>query len=307
MSAPRYHPAGVEYWMIGSKCVDDQLLLTPSPFIRFLIMLWLSRMQTLHDVEVVAFVFMGNHFHIVFRLRRSRLPAIMRDFKAALAKSLNAALGREGTVWMRRYDDKALLNEASVDTRVHYVHANPVRAGLVGRALEYPGISSWRAYVEDLDSITETWFDEVGWRAAGAKEAERAEYTRTATVRISRPPSWEGLSTAGRRGAVAACVARMDEEERRAAAEREPERPRAPSGSWILKVNPRSRPERPKRTKPSRSSWPDDEEMARFREAYREVMLAYRVASDRYLATGILGAFPAGTYPPRLMYALLET
>ncbi len=307
MSKPRYHPPGVEYWMIGSKCVDDQLLLTPSPFIRFLIMLWLSRMQTLHDVEVVAFVFMGNHFHIVFRLRKSRLAAIMRDFKAALAKSLNAALGREGTVWMRRYDEKALLNDASVDTRVHYVHANPVRAGLVARALEYPGVSSWRAYAEDLDSLTERWFDEEAWRAAGADDSAREEYVRTATVRISRPSTWDGLSAEGRRAAVAACVAVMDEEERRAATERELERAPMPRASSISKRNPRSRPERPKRTSKSARPWPDDEETARFWEAYREVMLVYREASAAFRATGILGPFPAGTYPPRLMYALVET
>lgn len=307
MSAPRYQPNHVMYWMLSSKCVDDQMLLAPTPLVRFLIMRWLSRMQTLHDVEIVAFVFMGDHFHVVLRLRKSRLPSIMRDFKAALAKSLNAAHGRQGTLWMRRYHDDALLDEASVATHVNYIHANPVRAHLVERASEYPGISSWKAYAEDLESLSETYFDEARWLAAGGLESKRGRYTKTATVWIGRPPGWEDHSPAGRRRAVRVCVGEMAAEERRCAAERELERRRVAPVSTLVTRDPRSRAKTPKRSSKRKRASGTEEQVERFEEAYRETMLAYRKASAAYLATGVMGPFPAGTYPPRLMYALLET
>jgi REP element-mobilizing transposase RayT len=51
-------------------------------------------------VELVAFVFMGNHFHILVRLHEDQLPDIMRDFKGGVAKALNRLHGRRGALWM---------------------------------------------------------------------------------------------------------------------------------------------------------------------------------------------------------------
>ncbi|MBN8615950.1 MAG: transposase [Deltaproteobacteria bacterium] len=306
MSAPRYHPPSVVYWMLSSKCVDDQMLLAPSPRVRFVIMLWLSRLQTRYDVEIVGFVFMGDHFHIVLRLRMSRLPAIMQSFKSGLAKALNKVHDRRGAFWMERYHDDALLDDASVVTHVNYMHANPVRAHLVARADEYPGISSWKAYAEDLISLSETYFDEAQWLAAGGVESKRARYTQTATVTIGRPPGWDSLSAQGRRRAVAACVSEMRAEERRCAVERGEAR-EVPTVRALVDRDPRSRAKSPKRSARTKRASGTDAQLELFEEAYREVMLAYRAASAAFRATGVLGPFPAGTYPPRLMYALLES
>ena len=131
MSQPRYHPRHVRLWKIGSKCVDDQFLLAPTSDVYTLVFLFLAKMQELYDVELVGFVFMGNHFHILVRLHEDRLPDIMRDFKGGLAKALNRLHGRRGALWMERYDDDAVLDDAAAETALHYFHANPVRAHVV--------------------------------------------------------------------------------------------------------------------------------------------------------------------------------
>ena len=131
MSNPRYHPRSVRLWKLSSKCVDDQFLLAPTEEVYTLVMLFLAKMQELYDVELVAFVFMGNHFHIIVRLNEDRLPDIMRDFKGGLAKALNELHGRRGALWMERYDDDAVLDDDAAGTAVDYFHANPVRALLV--------------------------------------------------------------------------------------------------------------------------------------------------------------------------------
>ncbi len=308
MSKPRYHPRSVRVWKIGSKCVDDQFLLTPTPEVKTLVYLFLAKMMELYDVELVGFVFMGNHFHILVRLNEDRLPDIMRDFKGGLAKALNALLGRHGALWMKRYDDDAVLSDDAGDTGLHYLHANPVRAHLCAKADDYVGVSSWKAYVDDVDTLSHTYFDDEGWRRAGAMESLRALYSKTVTLKISRPTSWEGLSREGRRAKRRALIAEMRAEERRAAAEREQSGIPLPSEEAIVKRDPRSRPRNPKPKKPKRK-WASgtDEQVRRFREAYRLMLPVYRCASAAFRETGVMPAFPAGTYPPRIMYAFVES
>ena len=120
MSQPRYHPRHVRLWKIGSKCVDDQFLLTPTPALCTLVCLFLAKMQELYDVKVVGVVFMGNHFHLLLMVYEDRLPDVMRDFKGGLAKAVNALLGRRGALWMERYDDDAVLDDAAAETALHY-------------------------------------------------------------------------------------------------------------------------------------------------------------------------------------------
>ena len=78
--------------------------------------------------------------------------------------------------------------------RSYLSRANPLRAGLVERCEDYPGVSSFHAYLTGTDSISTTYFDEDGWRAAGADTEARERFTHTATVPIGRPPSWEGMN-----------------------------------------------------------------------------------------------------------------
>ncbi|MBN8609426.1 MAG: transposase [Deltaproteobacteria bacterium] len=121
MSKPRFHPPNVRVWKLGSKCVDDQFLLAPSPEVYTLVFLFLAKMLELYDVELIGFVFMGNHFHLLVRLNEDRLPDIMRDFKGGLARALNRLHGRRGALWMERYDDDAVLDDDACDSALHYL------------------------------------------------------------------------------------------------------------------------------------------------------------------------------------------
>jgi REP element-mobilizing transposase RayT len=298
----------VRVWKLGSKCVDDQFLLAPSPEVYTLVFLFLAKMVELYDVELIGFVFMGNHFHLLVRLNEDRLPDIMRDFKGGLAKALNQLHGRRGALWMERYHDDAVLDDDACDSALHYLHANPVRAHLVERAEDYAGVSSWKAYAEDLDSLSHTFLDERRWRKAGAMESLRGLYMRAVTLKVSRPPSWEGLSREERRAKRRALVASMRGEEQRAALERARSGVGVASTDSIVKRDPRSRPISPKPKKPKRkraSGTP--EEVRRFEEAYRLMLPVYQRASLRFRETGDLPAFPAGTYPPRIPYAFVES
>jgi putative transposase len=49
-------------------------------------------------------------------------------------------------VWQRRYYDFNIFTEAKLDEKLEYMHMNPVRAGLVEKAIDWPW-SSARFYL----------------------------------------------------------------------------------------------------------------------------------------------------------------
>ncbi len=91
------------------------------------------------DAEMLCWVLMPDHWHGLVRLGDNiDLPTLMQALKGASARATNLARGRGGAVWEPGYWERALRQEADTATAARYVVHNPVRAGLVRRAAEYP-------------------------------------------------------------------------------------------------------------------------------------------------------------------------
>jgi len=102
----------------------------------------------LHDREVTmtlhVCVVMPDHVHLIFtpRVDQERgeiwsLGNIMDRVKGASSHKINNALGRRGRVWQTESFDRVLRSSESLDAKIAYVLANPVRAGLVSVPAEY--------------------------------------------------------------------------------------------------------------------------------------------------------------------------
>ena len=61
----------------------------------------------------------------------------MKTLKSTTAHRINKALGRHGRVWQDESFDHVLRSDESLEEKVGYVIANPIRAGLVTTADEY--------------------------------------------------------------------------------------------------------------------------------------------------------------------------
>jgi REP element-mobilizing transposase RayT len=92
-----------------------------------------------------AFVIMGNHYHLAVETPEGNLVAGMQWLQSTFANRFNKLRGERGHLFQGRY--KALLVEegAALGMLCHYIHLNPVRAGLVPveRLGEYRHASSW--------------------------------------------------------------------------------------------------------------------------------------------------------------------
>jgi putative transposase len=92
-----------------------------------------------------AFVVMRNHYHLAVETPAGNLVAGMHWLQATFANRFNRLRGERGHLFQSRY--KALLVEegAALGQVCHYIHLNPVRAGIVpvARLREYRPSSYW--------------------------------------------------------------------------------------------------------------------------------------------------------------------
>ncbi len=100
------------------------------------------------DFKLLAFVLMDNHVHMVISPAPPRaLSAIVEAWKKwtsshNLAKPLHAPLWEEG------FDDNLIRTSRELTSIVQYIHNNPVRAGLVTDAADWPW-SSVHSYLRN--------------------------------------------------------------------------------------------------------------------------------------------------------------
>ncbi|GAB4201624.1 MAG: hypothetical protein OHK0013_13880 [Sandaracinaceae bacterium] len=165
---------------------------------------------------------------------------------------------------------------------------------------------SYAAVIAGRDRVEARWFDDDAWRRAGARQRDRAAFVRTASVPLSPLPQRVGLCER-EIGTAREALARSMRNAEAAAARRRKEAGarRLPAPSRYTRQDPGTVPERrgQKRKGPQPMAHGSTEQVRAFVEAYGRVMEAYDCASARYRATGVLCAFPAGTFPPRIPIA----
>jgi REP element-mobilizing transposase RayT len=96
-----------------------------------------SQANSRHNLAVGRYVIMPDHVH--FFVRRPddlQLGRWVGMLKQALAKHI--ALAGTSPIWQRGFFDHVLRNDESYAQKWNYVRENPVRAGLVTNAEDWP-------------------------------------------------------------------------------------------------------------------------------------------------------------------------
>lgn len=106
-------------------------------------------------LEIFAWVIMSNHSHLIIRAKNDNLPDVIRDFRKFTAKKIFRAIQEnsqesrkkwlemtltfENQIWFWEggYHGEEIFSLPFFETKVKYIHENPVRAGIVEKPEDY--------------------------------------------------------------------------------------------------------------------------------------------------------------------------
>ncbi len=90
-------------------------------------------------IALHAYVLMDNHFHLLATPSAADgLPQWMQAVGRRYVRYFNDRHGRTGTLWEGRYKSTLIQTDRYLMTCMAYIDLNPVRAGMVAAARDYP-------------------------------------------------------------------------------------------------------------------------------------------------------------------------
>jgi putative transposase len=124
-----------------------------------------------HKSSLFAYVLMPNHIHLILHIPLGEsITDFMRDFKRHTSIEIRKELEITGKteiinrlkqksghggfkLWMDRFDDVILTSDKVIQTKSDYIHNNPVRAGLVEKAIDWKHPSARNYFLGDQSVI----------------------------------------------------------------------------------------------------------------------------------------------------------
>ncbi|MBM3303352.1 MAG: transposase, partial [Deltaproteobacteria bacterium] len=97
------------------------------------------------QVEVLAYVLMDNHYHLLLRTLRANLSQAMQWLGLTYTRRFNLDHSRSGHLFQGRFKSMLVQEDSYLMELSCYIHRNPLRAKVVERLGDYPW-SSYRAY-----------------------------------------------------------------------------------------------------------------------------------------------------------------
>jgi REP element-mobilizing transposase RayT len=108
--------------------------------------------------KLIAYVLMPDHFHLIINPRDGRVREFIGELKSLSAKSIikmsrqfqfpTDADGHQ--VWQESFKDMPLWSRWIIWQKINYIHANPMKAGLVKSTPDYYW-SSFRSFHSQSD------------------------------------------------------------------------------------------------------------------------------------------------------------
>jgi putative transposase len=192
--------------MISRRTIRRTHLLRPDPRLNALFRYCLAVLSARHGILIHAVVVMSTHEHIVLTDVHGVLPRFLQELHRILALGVKVLRKWDGNVWDHEKTSVVeLLTDAAIVQKIAYVMANPVAAGLVRRARDWPGI---RSLPSDLGA--------AAWTAARPDyyfDPANPDWPPTASLELS-PPPLDAMSDADFSSAVALELQHQESEAR---------------------------------------------------------------------------------------------
>jgi len=298
----RYIPDGGALVEVTCRTLHGRLLLRPSLELNDIAAGILGRAQRLYPVDIMAFVPLSNHYHLLLWAESAkRLADFAGYFNSNLAREVGRLTGWTGKIWERRYQAILISDEEEAQVaRLKYVLSHGVKENLVARLRDWPGLHCVRQLV-DGEPLAGTWYDRTQQYLARRKgeDADPLQHTTPEAVTFSPLPCWEHLSPEAYRERVGKIAAEIEEE---AAAARKRTGAEPFGAAKILAQDPWTRPERVKKSPAPLLHAASTAVRQVFYEGFALFVAAYRTAADKLKRGDPNPGFPLGCFPPALPF-----
>jgi REP-associated tyrosine transposase len=112
---------------------------------RLLFLTTIGEMSERFEIDVFAYVLMGNHYHMLLKTNRANLSKSMQWLGVTYTRRFNLRHFRSGHLFQGRFKSIIVQNDAYLMRLSCYIHRNPLRSGIVKRLADYRW-SSYKAY-----------------------------------------------------------------------------------------------------------------------------------------------------------------
>lgn len=287
---------------VTSRTIQGRLLLQPTHRVAELCRGVLARAVRLYPVEIHAFVFLGNHYHLLLTAADARrLAAFMNFLNSNLAREIGRTVRWREKFWGRRYQAIPVSDEESAQVeRLIYLLRHGCKEGLVRRPTDWPGAASVKNLITG-SRITGPWIDRTAeYRASlrGSRHDPRS-FVSDESFELTPLPCWKGFPPEKYRERILEIVREI---ERQTAEELAAKGREVLGAARTARQNPHDAPARVKKGPAPWIHAATREVRLAFRESFREFLGAYRRASEAFRSPGRrqdgLEMFPVGSFPP---------
>ncbi|WP_437935606.1 transposase [Sorangium sp. So ce341] len=298
MSQPREITPGATY-MITRRVLRRHLLFRPDAAITQLLIYALAVSARRYGLQIHALCAMSTHLHLIVTDVAGVLPRFLQFFHRIVALGTKVLRTWEGPVWDHEAPSVVrLLTRAAVVEKIAYILANPVAAGLVRHAHEWPGAKV------DMDALGRGVLRAA--RPSVYLDPENPQWPEEITLSLPLPPVIEQDGAEAFRQEVAAELARQ---EAQAHAELLRQGRRFLGVERVSEVSPYARAtsfEALRECNPTFAVGSEQGDAWRIAgAAVRAFRASYRAAIERWRAGVRSVAFPAGTWWMRVFHGVM--
>lgn len=130
-------------YLVTRRCKDRRFFLRPSKSTNSIVTYLLGIAASRYQLQFHGWVAMSNHIHLVLTDVGARLPDAMHFLILQTSKAVGAEIGRWGGFWEDgRYSRVELIGTPAIIAKIAYTVTNPVAAGRVRHAKDWPGVTS---------------------------------------------------------------------------------------------------------------------------------------------------------------------
>lgn len=141
MTKPRRHVAG-QIALLTRRCLEQRHYLRPDDYMHQVVGFEIGKVADQFGQQLYAAMAMSNHLHFGVGDTTGNRSDFMGHAMAGIARARNRDLGRKGRFWETcPFGDTVLLDANAIERKLVYIWLNPVRAGLVERAEDWPGFA----------------------------------------------------------------------------------------------------------------------------------------------------------------------